>query len=785
MRLALYAIPITAFFVQMLFILQAMKCQTSPDFPSLRYGDPLKQLSIDFGGEGGFLYRLSSTLLFWQDDAHCCNARSMSFSSVEGNNSDLTGSMSLLYLFFLTLCTSQLLETLVCALQGQQPMPETALTIFEHSLAFAECEAMISSALGLGFFGLDNNSSTTSSASSTLIKFTKSELLRRLNVPPEVLLVCLISCFSHLSSATLAVSGQRHKVRLINTAIWSFCYMSAFVWSFVKVLLRPVSNASELGVLRFPTVCIVGFIPHLLILCGMIVCGFVYGVALIVTAFSVPREAANGLTLRQRFRWAYRNLQANVHFSSSSSIRIKMSEDFYTTLLKVGFNVLTAASEAVYLNEGSRVHVADMTWLERKRIGELATSMERRQRSKIPSELLGEDIARGVGFVDQDGSLFGQSPYARERKSKTTSKDSGRPGPGELDSGLGMTQRRSRMHLTLDFVTGVFWLVIGLQAQFVLHLLASSGFERRPAWLIKAAGDFDRHQRIPAQTKAGHSESRSALLGGLNGMPPLAIQQNENVDVEVEVRSWLRAAGQPDEAKVNDTLYRLWQEGAWFGSIDSSGDFATQDADDDTTSMVSLSTNAEMDDDWSDFDESGRRTPTQTHPHSGHPQEALIDSDGGLDATLLSRLLDPQSPADREEARLLSYSLQSSRPVTRSQYQRSLERNRAGLLASLRSRNKASTDDEDEERDLEHFILEQRCKARAKTAGTWESGAEGMGAGGPQCVVCQSTPRTILVWPCGCLSMCDECRVGLAARNYTKCICCRTDIAAYSRLYVP
>jgi hypothetical protein len=210
------------------------------------------------------------------------------------------------------------------------------------------------------------------------------------------------------------------------------------------------------------------------------------------------------------------------------------------------------------------------------------------------------------------------------------------------------------------------------------------------------------------------------------------------------------------------------------------------------TSVISMSTNGSTNDDDNDEEtESGIRTPTQRDPFgSRFSRESSVEADAGLDLRSLSRLLNPQSSTDREEARLLSYSLQSSRPMTRSQYRRNQDRTRAELLTGLRATN-AKQDPtwsgDDEERDLEHFLLSQRsqAKARARSSGTWQSGAEGMGESGPQCVVCQCSPRTILVWPCGCLSMCDDCRVGLAARNYTKCICCRTDIAAYSRLYVP
>lgn len=775
-RLALYALPIAAFLMQMLYMLQAMKCQTSPQFPQIRYGDPLKNMAIDFGAEGGFIYQLSSKLLFWQDDVQCCEARQMSLTALEGQKSDLRGSMSLLFWFFLTLCMSQLIETLCCALQGRQPVSETGMTIFEHSLAFAECEAMISSALGFGLFGLPNGESTGQMLSRT-------EILRRLNVPPEVLLVCLISCFSHISSAALAITGQRHKVRLVNTGIWACCYMSAFAWSFARIIISPSENVADLGVLRFPTVCIIGFIPHLLILIGTTVCALIYGMALIATALSVPDSAGEDLSFSQRLSWAYQNLQANVQFSSNSAMQIRMSDDFYTTLLKVGFSVLTAASEAVYLQEGHRIKIAQMTWLEQKRIEELASGIDARRAPAVPSELLGDGIARGVQFIDSQDAAVGYSPYARERKSKPVKSSKSEAGrQSELDSGLGITQRRSRMQLTFDFISGIFWLIAGLEASFMLRLFAKLGIEYRPAFLLKVAGVAEARQPITPRAIV-KEERRDFWMVGTNGH--LMMAPNDDVDVERETRKRLQRAGHyVGEESLSDQLYDWWRGGGWFGTADDSGEYEAQELDDDVTSMISMSTNAStMSDDGA---ESGRTTPTQRDPQGNRDWV----NDGSLDVKALSRLLNPQSPAEREEAKILSYSLQSNRPMTRSQYRRTTDRSRAQLLTGLRGATPGALQglsEEEEERELESFILNQRENARLRENKTtsWQAGAEGMGESGPQCVVCQSTPRTILVWPCGCLSMCDDCRLGLAARNYTKCICCRTDVAAYSRLYVP
>jgi hypothetical protein len=793
-RLALYITPICAFLVQLLYMLQALRCQTSPDFALLRYGDPLKRLSIDFGGDGGFLYKLSSTLLFWQDDLSCCTARHMSLVAAAADGSEVRGSMSLLFSFFLTLCTSQLFETLSCALQGKQPMPETGMTLFEHSLAFAECEAMISSYLGFGFFGqmkMSGPSSSTSAGESSGPIMSRGELLQRLNVPPEVLLVCVISCFSHLSSAILAITGLRHKVRLVNSGVWACCYMSAFLWCFSKVVMNPIESLDDLGILRFPTVCIVGFIPHLLVLIGIFICAAIYVVALLITAVSVPQDAGTGMSFGQRLAWAYQNLQANVQFSATSSIRIKMSEDFYTTLLKVGFAVLTAASEAVYLNEGSRIQVAQMTWLEQKRIGELATSMDRRNKPNVPSELLGDGIAKGVEFTDHHNTAISPSPYARERKSRPTKSDQEKAKPGELDSGLGLAQRRNRMQLTLDFIAGMFWLVIGVQAQLTLNTLGKIGIGYRPSWLLKAAGVSSSPPKDGAPIKKATKSKPDFYLLGPDGKK-LRLPKDPNLDVEVETRRrWHAAGADIGEDSLSESLYRWWSGGGWFGDLDGSGDYEAPGVDDDTTSMISMSTNASTNDDWSDVEESGRRTPTQFDPYGERSQECTPEPEGGFDVGMLARLLNPQSTTDRDEARLLSHTLQSTRPMTRAQYRRETDRSRAQLLAGIRGQPANPFSEEEEEREMEQFILEQRSKGRAQASaqasrgGPWETGAEGMGAGGPQCVVCQSTPRTILVWPCGCLSMCDDCRVGLAARNYSKCICCRTDIAAYSRLYVP
>ncbi|KAF9907815.1 hypothetical protein EC991_010507 [Linnemannia zychae] len=53
------------------------------------------------------------------------------------------------------------------------------------------------------------------------------------------------------------------------------------------------------------------------------------------------------------------------------------------------------------------------------------------------------------------------------------------------------------------------------------------------------------------------------------------------------------------------------------------------------------------------------------------------------------------------------------------------------------------------------------------------------------CVVCQTEPRGVLLRPCRCLALCNDCREVLASRRYKQCPCCRSDVQGYSKIFLP
>ncbi|KAL2799880.1 hypothetical protein BJX66DRAFT_292875 [Aspergillus keveii] len=793
-RLALRIIPVLLFISQIHNLLCAIKCQTSPNYSEYHYGAPGKRLSIDYAGDGGFLYTLSSTLLPWQSDQQSCSAMSM-----ERVGSEIPfGSFKLLWSVFLRLCLNHFVETLSCSLQGRPVVTEGGMSIFEHSLSFAEAESAISQSLGLGLFGWEpktkpsgENSTNGDAPRSALRLMTKSQILERMNATPELLLIALISCCHCLSSNVLDVIGKQNRYRFFNTTFWGLCFMAAMTWG--------LAGGSSLGTddisLRFPTVCVVGFVPHLLILCGIIVCGIIYSLALLVTAFSLPSDSPQGLSLRERFSLAHENMQGSTQVSS---VRVNRHEDFYTALLRVGYTALTAASEAVFLNEGRGVVARSMTWLEEDRLSEIEQSRRRSSTHRLSSARNDDSPLEGtapVTFEIQETSGHWESGYGREKKiGKPKNKSRSPRYQNNNPGGVGAFRGLFRFYQGLSFFRAIFYLMFKWLAFISDKVLSRLGINARPQWFKGFVGSG----RKTSDDKSGTTMAEPLDFWMLTDQGELELPRNHEFDVENEMRkrefsntsTWLAS----DEQRLDEKLYNWWKAGGSWGNQDQSPDYNPSEEDwDDTTSVISTATTT--DSEWED-ESDGRRTPTQQDPFPGqYSREGTPAQESLMDVGVFARLLDPHDEETRQEARILAAHLNAGREgqiLTRRRYQEQVERQRAKVLLASRlhqhhPREKPTTEEESE--ILEKLILAKRLSPSAATLNvqeqTWESGASGLGASGPPCVVCQTNSRSIIVWPCRCLCICEDCRVSLAMNNFGSCVTCRQEVGGFVRLWVP
>ncbi|KAL0638278.1 hypothetical protein Q9L58_002735 [Maublancomyces gigas] len=655
-RLALRLAPILLSLWHVCGLLLAMRCQSSGIYKRPE--------------SSGLLYNVGFAGTWWLDDRQVCEAAGMipnrawvdnvvewgGLSPPENAGKGVKelppprGSLELLWPLYKTLCLSQFVEIFACAITGRSPATETGMTLLEHSLAFAEAEVQAKRKAFVIRTAPDDDDEDDGEVTKSDEQKAEEQVVKIYsdkNVPPEVLYIGIVSALGHLTSHVLGVFGLQARYRLLSTGFFGIAFLSGFAWA-----LRRGGSA---GVLDFPTVCVVGFIPHLLIFTGITFCAGIYAFALIMSSLFPPPPSP----ARPSFKRGFENLRANLTLSSAT---INMSEDFYTTLLKLGFLCLTAASEATYLNEGRSVRVPAWTWLESQK-----------------AKMLDSQQRMGMGIIDASKipeSGQGKGPYARERKdvkgligAKKAVNGGKWGGAGELMRGVGVVAVRC--------TASCMWRLFGIRRR----------------------------------TEAAQQQVIEGVF--------------------------------PDEAEAEDrddsgVLYSRFLRGQLCSEIDESGDYDPDACDDDDTATVT--TDSDWESDYGSRYGSRQTTPTpetpRPHRHRTPPSLAEIFNTPHE----LASFLDPQTPEQRDQARVLARHLTSTSILTRSGYERTLEADRALLHPG-----------QDEERTLESVLLRRRRERRLKDGERYDEGEEeedeDEGGGGPQCVVCQSAPRTILGVP--------------------------------------
>ncbi|KAF8417949.1 hypothetical protein EV426DRAFT_540022, partial [Tirmania nivea] len=684
-------IPIVLFLSHIRSTLYALRCQTSP-YLSLEAYPLAASIPYNFDEDrGGFLYVLSRILTPWfptsESDPEVCQAFGMLPPPGAPNGWTPTGSLVILWPLYRTISLALFLSTFSNALQGPtsagtaipSTSSDTGLTLFEDSLAFAEAEALVD--------------------------------LRSGNVSPEVLYIALISALAHLTANIIGVltedqsGGVRPRgvatvgrYRLITTGIWGVAFLGGFTWAMWR------GGAKVLG---FPTVCVVGFIPHLMVVAGILICGAIYLLAALFSTLAPPPggrlEAADESSTPRGF-FDFSNLQANI---TLSTLTISWNEDFYTSLLKLGFQCLTAASEATYLNEGAPLRVPGLTWLEHERIRVL----ERQRKWAVEKKAL-EDSRVGDAEVAMLVGADNMKGYGNEKKEIK----SWMAGQRKRKLGNG---RRKRWVGAIEFVRGV----VGVLGRWGVRGWEDKDNEEND--LDEAAMQILGEKWVDG----GRDEEHRRRLYGAFLQAKRLLPQEEDDSGEYTP---LRSSDDDDDSSSTVTATT-----------------AT------TTSYSSLFSHSSSSSPHSYRSRSMTPTPeTPCPPPRRRHYTTALSMDNHL-----ATLLDPQTPEQRSLARIMSIHLAAPR----------------GKHVTRRS----ALADNQEEVTLEKLILNRRRGIGGVSGG--DGGWEGEGWG--PCVVCQINPRTVVIWPCRCLALCEECRVSLAMRNFATCVCCRREVGGFSRVY--
>lgn len=538
------------------------------------------------------------------------------------------------------ICISHFIETFSSVIQGQVPHSDTGMTLFEYSMAFQEVQS--SSALHI-----------------------------------EVAVVAITSALSLISLHILGIFNS-FNYRLIPSTIFGASFLSYFAWS--------VFNGN---LFYFPTVCIIGYLPNLIISCAIVICFAVYLLSAIMAG------GADNLA------------------TSWSRANISLKDDFYGCLFKIGVLALTVTSQATFDQETAIVNQPSCTWTE----NEVDFAFKKPETKPVKLTELAPSLL--------DTSSDNLPPYVKKniRKSPYSNES---PLPPELINKKTRTKTTSDYKLTtlsrFHMLTKILQALVFIVAQFLFNIFWNLGLKH--LW----------HPKIETSEESINDETESTQGYKPQNLEHFDVNNTENYQ-NLLWGNLLPDNDISEDYSPENEAYSTDEEGLEYES-----DYET-DAGNGVLNYVSHVAR--------------QRGQASQEPRVKSTLQELYDLVMPTEDSLLS-LLSPKTPEEIEAKRILISHLEDAKennPVTRSKYsKRSWDESQALLRLIEERRRKFVADDE---------IRETLC------------------------VVCQTAHRQIILWPCRCLSLCDDCRLALVTQEFKGCVCCRREVTSFSKIYVP
>ncbi|KAK7208407.1 hypothetical protein BZA70DRAFT_49971 [Myxozyma melibiosi] len=636
----------------------------------------------------------------------------------------------ILWSLYKAFCTGHFVETFSSALQGRLPSRDTGMTLFEYSLAFQEAQSA-----------------------------------QRPSV--EVLVVSLLWAFNYLIFLIISVFDLQH-YRLIPSTVFGMISLSYFGVSAV------LNDRAQ----YFPTVWIIGFAPHLAVLCVIILCGTIYTLAALCSGGT-----------------------ANLH-ATVQTVNISLAEDFYSCLLKLGILVLTSAADVTYMAEGPALAVPARTWIEalefQKRPGfESIDEPPETAESAAASSAAGSSLRRRIKFSASnlvsenssstiDSSAFGAQLIRRRRHSRSGRRRSsaGFAG-GFLSSPLSSSTRASTSSSS----------AVGPSSGYAsentrvgngLSGLDSAGGQRRKGadrfrWFVIAYRIRMAYILVVWTFRMCRDIVRRGVLNirrKLFGYEIPETEENTNVNA--------------DRGFVNALIFGSFTEDEWYSALVNGAEFP----EDDESGEFSPESNndvEEEDDDYEDDDgdaeEDNEGKVVVASYASRSADLELFPELEGSDMSLAT-LLNPRDDDERHLADIMRAHLSANQIMTRNQmlnYQQ-YQQQQQQQIDDEGWYSDDSDSDIFEAENLAALINEIRSSKKQTSrahSGFDDDDADDIRYQPSLCVVCQASQRSIVLWPCKCVAICEDCRASLAVRNFKGCVCCRRDVVSYSKLYVP
>ncbi|KDN36591.1 hypothetical protein K437DRAFT_276764 [Tilletiaria anomala UBC 951] len=286
----------------------------------------------------------------------------------------------------------------------------------------------------------------------------------------------------------------------------------------------------------------------------------------------------------------------------------------------------------------------------------------------------------------------------------------------------------------------------------------SNGEVRRQRRLAEQHVRANRNRVGPGRDNRSSEATQSALTNLLRDRARNALSTSRDYDI----------AGVPDWRDILSPSAPLQAD------LDDDPAASTTEAQIGSEMWEWLPDEDESDDSSGDDSESGTgsEAAAAAFPDCAYQDLVTLDPNESQSLLDLARItyrpdasISPEGTADFGSVMVAHLANSSSRPLTRSAY-----RARMGGQADA---------DRLVELDQDRMLIET-IRARRRTDLPSEASHP--------CAICCYEERTILLWPCRCLNMCEECRQSISAqpvRGKHTCPTCRAEVQGFSRIYRP
>ncbi|GMM38464.1 putative ubiquitin-protein ligase [Saccharomycopsis crataegensis] len=556
---------------------------------------------------------------------------------------------------------------------------------------------------------------------------------------PELLILCVTSILSHMSIHVLKTFGWM-KYRLLVSTILGLSFISYYVASIFTG-----------RILYFPLVVIISFLPQMGVLVIILICCVIY-----FSAYAIAKTDSNG-----SHELTFTNLGVE-------NLNINLNEDFNSVVMKLSVIALTTATKKSYIKELSYIELPASTWLDME-LHRLEESSSEAGKNRGDAE----DSIYKKKFISSYNNFFSVPPELITLLEEETRLQAMDPNNRSTHENWESSRKFHRFGVIMKFFMRLLFALVFkrksiLQKQEALQRKNELLKKSEKSQISSASGYSIEEQSFYEETNDEVSVNYDRLLTGT-----LVTEEDDTSDFEFE---------DDNEEDLEPLEY---------------------DSDDESEAEATISTETSLITKNRKINKSSQKE-VENHGHLiseiFNPSEVLslfINKPTIKDDSITNI---NEFTFDEEFKRILSFHLSqeyeaSSSRMQQNQEQRPITRSLYKELSNLGMGNSQSQDSETAK--LIQLIVAQRKgglsnhkhkpsrKNDVEEDGDDEDFEDESFSKEYTCVICQTHPRQIILWPCKCLAICDNCRLSLVLRDFNSCVCCRQGIDGYSKVFMP